>query len=142
MTVPVAVLLAFAAWTLITLTFGIGLERGFKIASRRAKLTDFPADTPHGSPLYRRAMRAHANCVENLPLFGAVVIAAVATGTSSPALDLLALTFLGARIMQTLVHVLPTPNSSWGAIRFTFFLIQLACMVAMGTLIAVAAAPV
>lgn len=142
MTVPLAALLGFAAWTLITLTLGIGVERWFRIVSGRAHLTDFPADAPHGSPLYRRAMRAHANCIENLPVFGAVVLAAVATNTSSPALDLLSVTFLGARVAQTLVHVLPTPTDSWIALRFSFFLIQIGCMVAMGAIVVVAATSV
>ena len=30
---------------------------------------EWPADVPHGSDRYRRTMRAHLNCVENLPLF-------------------------------------------------------------------------
>jgi uncharacterized MAPEG superfamily protein len=59
--------------------------------SGRAKLNEFPADVPHGSARYRRAMRAHANCVENLPVYTAVVVAITAAGVMSPVLDLLAL---------------------------------------------------
>jgi hypothetical protein len=67
MTIPQWVLLAFAAWTVAMLICTVGVSRWSKILGGSAKLTDFPADTPHGSPVYRRMMRAHANCVENLP---------------------------------------------------------------------------
>src|SRR5690606_8093197 len=98
---------------------------------------DFPADTPHGPPRYRRAMRAHANCIENLPLYGAIVLAAVATGVGGPTLDALALVLLGARVVQTCVHVIPEPTNAWVGVRFTFFAVQLACMVWMGVYVVV-----
>ena len=43
----------------------------------------FPADQDHGGPgWYRRCNRAHLNCVENLPVFGAVVlVGAASSGT-------------------------------------------------------------
>jgi hypothetical protein len=37
--------------------------------------------------------------------------------------------------VQTKVHVLPTPNNFWVAIRATFFVVQLGCMAAMGALV-------
>ena len=50
-------------------------------------------------------MRAHANCVENLPVYGAVVVGLVASGIRSPLLDGLAIVLLLARVCQTIVHV-------------------------------------
>ena len=51
-------------------------------------------------------MRAHANCVENLPVYAAVVVVITAAGIASPVLDLLALVFIAARVAQTSIHVL------------------------------------
>ena len=133
MTIPVAVLLGFAAWTILVLMLGVGLDRWSKILPRRAKLVDFRADEPHGSDRYRRAMRAHANCIENLPLLTAVVVAMMAAGLTSPVLDVLAIILLAARVVQSSVHVIPHRlTNTWVGIRFTFFFLQLVCLVWMG----------
>jgi uncharacterized membrane protein YecN with MAPEG domain len=136
MTVPQWVLLAFAAWTLALLVCTVGVSRWSKVLSGRAKLTDFPADTPHGSPAYRRMMRAHANCVENLPLYTAVVVAATAISADTPRLDLLALTLMGARVLQTLTHVSFTETTVTVALRFVFFFAQVVSLVWMGLIVA------
>jgi uncharacterized MAPEG superfamily protein len=79
------------------------------------------------------------NCVENLPVYGAVAVAILATGASGPALDVLAVAFLGGRIAQTVVHVALTETNLTVMIRFVFFFAQIACVVAMGTIVAVTA---
>jgi hypothetical protein len=76
MSLPLWMLLGFAGWTLLVLLAGVGVRRWLLIFSGQASLTSFPGDTPHGSPAYRRATRAHANCVENLPVFAAIVLTA------------------------------------------------------------------
>ena len=137
MSVPVWVLLGFAGWTLVTLFGSIGVYRWSRILTGRAALTDFVADVPHGDAWYRRAMRAHANCVENLPVYGAIVVAIVVSGVRSPVLDGLAIVLLGARIAQTLVHIVIPPTNAVVAVRFAFFLTQAICMIWMGILVAV-----
>jgi uncharacterized MAPEG superfamily protein len=77
----------------------------------RAEIKDFRADEPQGSDWYRRAMRAHANCLENLPLYTAVVVAIAASGVRSVALDRLAIVLLAARVCQTIVHIALTPSN-------------------------------
>ncbi len=135
MSIPVWVLLGFAAWTIATLLGSVGVYRWSRILTGRAGLSDFPADAPHGEQWYRRAMRAHANCVENLPVYGAIVVALVATGLRSEFLDGLAILLLTARVLQTLVHIaLPESDSSVG-IRFRFFLTQLVCMATMAAVV-------
>ena len=52
-------LFGFACWTLLVLLVGVGVRRWLLIFSGRAALTSFPGDTAHGSPAYRRAVRAH-----------------------------------------------------------------------------------
>lgn len=130
------VLLAFAAWTILTLLVGVGAVRWRLILTGRRRLNEFPADAPHGSPRYRRAMRAHANCVENLPVYGAVAVTATLSGVGGVALHALPPIFLLARILQTLIHVACEETSLAVAFRFAFFFIQLVCMAWMGAVVA------
>ena len=139
MTVPVWVLLLFAGWTVATLMATVGVYRWSRILSGRAALSDFPADAPHGSDWYRRAVRAHANCVENLPLYAAIVVAIAASGVHSATLDTLAIVLLAARILQTVTHISVAQTNTAIAIRFAFYFIQIACMAGMGIAIALRA---
>lgn len=84
MSIPVAALLAFAIWTISLLTSTIGIARWGMIFQGKAELKSFPGDEAHGSPFYRRATRAHANCIENLPVFGAIVFAVECLGSNRP----------------------------------------------------------
>ncbi|GEP07090.1 hypothetical protein MOX02_51280 [Methylobacterium oxalidis] len=135
MSVPVLVLLGFAAWTLLTLFGTIGVYRWSRILTGRASIAEWRADLPQGSDRYQRAMRAHMNCVENLPVYTALVVALVATGLKSPTIDWLAIVILGARVGQTLLHIVLPPTNVAASLRFAFFLAQAACMVAIGIII-------
>ena len=135
MSLSLWMLLAFAGWTLVVLLAGVGTRRWLLIFQGEAALTSFPGDVPHGSPAYRRAMRAHANCIENLPVFGAIVLVATVSGLRSPGLDAFAVATVAARIAQTLVHVLLPERNATVAVRFGFFLCQLIAMIAMGVII-------
>lgn len=139
MTVPVWVLLAFAGWTLLTLMSTIGIYRWSHILSGRAAISDWDPTKPQGSDWYRRAMRAHMNCVENLPVYGAIVVAIMASGAEGPVLDGLAIAFIVARVCQTVVHVATRPTDVIAAIRFGFFFVQLVCMTAMAVVVATGA---
>jgi uncharacterized MAPEG superfamily protein len=138
MSLSLWMLLAFAGWTLLTLLLGVGVRRWLLILQGHAALTSFPGDAAHGCTAYRRAMRAHANCLENLPVFGAIVLVAAVSGARSPALDGLAVATMVARIGQTLVHMLLPERNATVAIRFAFFLSQLIAMIAMGAVIVTA----
>jgi uncharacterized MAPEG superfamily protein len=140
MSIPVWVLLAFAGWTILTLTTTVGLYRWGHILTGRASIAEWNPDVPQGSDWYRRAMRAHMNCVENLPVYGAIVVAIIASGASGPALDSLALVLITARVLQTVLHVSATPTEFTAALRFAFFFAQLACMLAMGVIVAMQSA--
>lgn len=139
MSIPVWVLLGFAAWTLLALLGTVGWYRWSRILTGRAEIKDFRADEPQGSDWYRRAMRAHANCLENLPLYTALVVAIIATGSRSVALDWLAIVMLAARVCQTTIHIAFTPTNFATTLRFIFFSVQLICMVAMGLIVVGAA---
>ncbi len=125
MSVPVAVLLLFTAWTVAVLLVGVGAYRWTKILTGQEPITAFPADQPHGPTFYRRAVRAHANCLENLPLLTAVVVAAELTGTSNGTLDTAAVLLLAARVAQTTIHVGFRESQPAVYIRFFFFFAQI-----------------
>ena len=76
MNISVLVLLGFVAWTLIILSVGVGGYRWALILSGRAPVACWRADAPQGADWYQCVMRAHMNCVENLPVYGAIVGAA------------------------------------------------------------------
>jgi len=135
MTIPIWVLLGFAMWTLLTLFGTVGVYRWSRILTGRAVISEWRADASQGSDWYRRAMRAHANCLENLPVYGALVLVIVATGVQDQRLDVLSLVLLGARILHTLVHVaLPETNAAT-SVRFTLFLVQVLCMITMAAVV-------
>lgn len=140
MTVPTWVLLGFALWTIAVLMVGVGIRRWSLILAGRAQLTEFPADVPHGSPAYRRAVRAHANCFENLPVYGAIVVALLAAKLDSPTLDVLAVTVLVARIGQSVVHMSFTETNTIVLVRFLFFFTQIAAMIWMAVAVVLNAA--
>jgi uncharacterized MAPEG superfamily protein len=136
MTIPVWVLLGFAMWTLLTLFCTVGFYRWSQILAGRVPIKDWQADVPQGSDWYRRAMRAHMNCVENLPVYAAIVVAALAARAEGALLDAFAITILVARMCQTTIHIGLIQTNSVAALRFTFFLLQAASMIGMGVLVA------
>src|SRR5512143_2280859 len=105
MTMPMWMLVGFAAWTILLLTFTIGVYRWGQILAGRVPVSGFRADQPEGADWYKRAMRAHANCLENLPVFAAIVLALYVSGIGGPLVDALSIGVLVARVMQSLVHV-------------------------------------
>ncbi len=135
MSVPLMCLLVFAAQTLAIVVFGIGAPRVTQVLLGKARPNAFPGDTPHGGELYRRTMRAHANCVENLPVFGAVVLVGAVSGLASPTFDVLAMVYAGARMLQSAAHI-ASGRSLVVNVRFTFFLAQVVCVTWMGILVA------
>lgn len=135
MTVPLWTLLGFAVWTLVLLIGTVGIYRWRRVLTGRASLVEFPADRVEGDDFYKRAMRAHANCVENLPVFGAVVFAVYASGLTGDKVDLLCVAVLVARITQSLIHVGVEQNSPVIAVRFVFFIMQPICCLWLAGLI-------
>ncbi len=128
---PLLALLGFAAWTLL-LIFMVGWHRWSGILTGRARIASFSSTAAEGPDWYRRAMRAHANCVENLPVFGAVTLVAAALGIRDATIDALALAVLVARVGQSTTHVAFEQTNLVVSFRFAFFFIQLVAMLAIG----------
>ncbi len=124
MTMPVWMLLGFAAWTVLLLLFTVGVYRWSRILTSRVQISEFKADKVEGEDWYKRAMRAHANCIENLPVFGAVVFALYVSGVKGPTVDLLCIGILAGRVLQSLVHVSFVQGNKVVAVRFSLFCVQ------------------
>jgi uncharacterized MAPEG superfamily protein len=127
MTLPVWMLLGFAAWTALLLLFTVGIYRWSRIFTGRVAIRGFPADAAGGEEWYRRATRAHANCIENLPVFGAIVFALHVGQVTGPLVDAMAVAVLVARVAQSTVHVCFTHSNTVASFRFGFFFVQFIC---------------
>lgn len=139
MTIPEWVLLGFAGWTLIILSLSVGVYRWSRILTGRQGIEEFDAEGSGGADWYKRALRAHANCIENLPVYAAVVLAAHAARVDDGLLDTLACILLSARVVQSLLHVSFTQTKGITSARFAFFFAQFVCMAWMGIHVASAA---
>lgn len=134
MTPPLAALLFFALWTLSLVTLGIGPYRVIKVLRREARSNSFTGGALEGPDWVQRLTRAHLNCVENLPVFGVLVIVGHLVGLREGLFASLAITVAVARVGQTVTHLL-SGRSLVVNIRFTFFLVQLLASFTMGALI-------
>ena len=141
MPIPVWVLLGFAAWTLLILFATVGVYRWSRILTGRTAIATWRAAEQQGSEWYRRAMRAHINCLENLPIYTAIVVALLAARVTSPILDGLAITILVARICQSSIHLLLEQTNMVAGIRFAFYFLQAISMIAVGILVAISTRP-
>ncbi len=100
MTVPMWMLLGFAAWTVLLLLSTVGVYPWSRILSGRVPIRDFRANQVEGEDWYRRSMRAHANCIENLPVFGAIVLALYVSGVGGSTVNYLSISVLVARLSR------------------------------------------
>ena len=135
MTLPLLTLLGFATWTLLVLAATVGVHRWRLILTKQAAINAFPADARNGPDWYQRATRAHLNCVENLPVYAALVFVATLVGRHGRVLDVLSVSVLCARVCQTLVHVWFVQTARAVSFRFSLFTVQLLAMLWMAVLI-------
>jgi uncharacterized MAPEG superfamily protein len=131
MTLPLYALLGFAVWTLCVPLGAVGYYRWVRIFSGTRALHSFRADGSDGADWYRRATRAHANCVENLPVFAALVFVVTLTSRGSQLVDVLCLVVLAARIVQSTIHMSFVETARSVGFRFSFYLLQMFCMLGL-----------
>lgn len=117
------VLIGLFSWTLLLLIL-METMRTRLVLHGEIAANAFRPDNANLSPFMQRLARAHANCVESLPVFGGLLLASIATRQTALT-DPLAPWLLGARIVQSCVHL---ASLSVGAvnIRFLAFVIQVA----------------
>ena len=124
--VSATVLIGLAAWTLFLLILMETL-RSRLILMKAVAANALEPDNANLSPFMQRLARAHANCVESLPVFSALLIVALLTnraGVTNP----LAPWLFAARLVQSCAHLasLSIP-AVW--VRFIAFAVQIAIAV-------------
>lgn len=107
------------------LTLG-GVRTAAVLAGKRAA-NSFAASGEDMDAFGKRLTRAHANCYEYLPIAGIVLLYAIATNQTALT-DGLAYIFLGARIAQSITHLISTSHMFVLA-RFFFFIVQTGIMI-------------
>ncbi len=119
-------LTGFVAWTLLLLVV-METIRTYLVITGEVAANAFMPDNSGLSPFMQRLARAHANCIEGLPVFGGLM--AIAIMTSKTAItDPLALWLLGARFVQSIIHLISTSPIAV-SLRFTAFAVQMAIAV-------------
>lgn len=120
-------LLGLVAWTLFLALLLLN-QRGLLVLSGRMKVNAFAPDGSNTPGAFgQRLVRAHANCLENLPMQAAVLLYAMQAGLTTVT-DPLACTLLGARVFQSLMHLISTsPLFVW--LRFAGWLVQLVILI-------------
>jgi uncharacterized MAPEG superfamily protein len=124
--VSATVLVGLTAWTLFLLILMETL-RSRLIMTKAVAANALKPDNANLSPFMQRLARAHANCVESLPVFSALLVVALLTnraGITNP----LAPWLFAARVIQSSAHLasLSIP-AVW--VRFIAFAIQIAIAV-------------
>ena len=115
-------LLGYIIWTL-TLLILLGYVRvSLSLTGKRAP-NSFAPDGVDVSPFVNRLCRAHANCYESFPIFGGLLLLAIATGNNAIT-DGLAYYFIGARVLQSATQLISSSNFAV-QLRFAFFVAQI-----------------
>ncbi len=123
---PLAALVLFATWAL-ALVLSIGAWRIGQVLLGQKKANDFPSGTQHGGDAYWRLNRAHSNAVENLPIFGTLVLTGAYLQVQDGLFLMLPALVLYARVVQTLIHV--ASGSAFAVtLRFLAYVVQVASM--------------
>jgi hypothetical protein len=113
---------AFISWALFLLVL-MEANRIYLVVTGKVAVNGFSPDNEGLSPFMQRLARAHANCIEGLPIFGGLLALAIMTSRMSVT-DPLAFWFLGARITQSTIHLVSTSPTAV-TLRFTAFAIQM-----------------
>jgi uncharacterized MAPEG superfamily protein len=122
MTPTLYALTGFLAWTLLLLVL-MEANRSKLVLTKAVPANGFSPDNANLSPFMQRLARAHANCLEGLPIFGGLMLVAAMAGHSTLT-DPLAPLLLGARVAQSLIH-LSSVSATAVTLRFSAFAVQM-----------------
>lgn len=123
MTPTLTALTGFIAWALLLLVL-MEAMRTRLVVTGAVPANGFRPDNANLSPFMQRLARAHANCLEGLPIFGGLMLVALVSGRTGVT-DPLAHAFLGARVLQSVVH-LASVSAAAVTLRFMLFAVQMA----------------
>jgi uncharacterized MAPEG superfamily protein len=115
-------LTGFISWAL-GLLIVMEVIRTYLVISGQVAANGFTPDNAALSPFMQRLARAHANCIEGLPIFGGLLGVAIIL-SKTDVTDPLASTLLGARIVQSIIHLLSTTQIAV-SLRFSAFAVQM-----------------
>ncbi|BBO20499.1 MAG: hypothetical protein HKUEN07_28210 [Rhodocyclaceae bacterium] len=120
MTPTLAALTGFIAWTLFLL---VAMEaiRSKMVVSREVPAQRLQPDNANLSPFMQRLARA--NCLDGLPVFGGLMLVA-AVSVNAALTEPLAFALLGARIVQSSIH-LASLSPTAVTLRFSAFAVQM-----------------
>jgi uncharacterized MAPEG superfamily protein len=125
----ITALLLFTVWTLVLMFAYVGYRVALVLAMKKPANSWGRGQATDDPPFVTRAQHAHLNCLENLPVFAAIVLAGVALGKSG-VVDQVAAFVLYARLAQSIVHLIGT--SHWLVFaRANFLVIQAALFLYM-----------
>ena len=120
---PTLVALAgFVTWSLLLLVLMEAI-RSWLVLTGAVPANGFRPDNANLSPFMQRLARAHANCIEGLPVFGGLMLIAV-IAEKTRITDPLAHVFLAARVLQSLIH-LASLSPTAVTLRFSAFAVQM-----------------
>jgi hypothetical protein len=129
MSVALYSLIGYTAWALI-LAASVGAWRVTQVLRGEKRSNEFLSGSPHGGDRYWRLNRAHLNTLENLPIVAAIILTGTVLHVDTPMWRTLPAVALGARLVQSTVHV--SSNHVLAVnVRFTAFMTQLICFVWM-----------
>ena len=115
-------LTGFISWAL-GLLIVMEVIRTYLVISEKVAANGFTPDNAALSPFMQRLARAHANCIEGLPIFGGLLGVAILI-SKTDVTDPLASTLLAARIVQSIIHLVSTSQVAV-SLRFTAFTVQM-----------------
>lgn len=115
-------LTGFVTWTLLLLVLMESM-RSRLVVLKAVPSNGFQPDNGNLSPFMQRLARAHANCLEGLPVFGGLLVIASLSGQTAIT-DPLALVLLGTRVVQSLIHLASLSVMAVN-LRFTAFAVQM-----------------
>ncbi|BCG75667.1 hypothetical protein MesoLj113a_68250 [Mesorhizobium sp. 113-1-2] len=115
-------LTGFISWAL-GLLIVMEAIRTYLVISGKVAANGFTPDNAALSPFMQRLARAHANCIEGLPIFGGLLGVAILI-SKTDVTDPLASTLLVARIVQSIIHLVSTSQIAV-SLRFTAFAVQM-----------------
>jgi len=128
MSVSILSLLGFVAWALALLMVGIAYRAAMVFSFTKKADAWTRGRDPEDPAVFKRTADAYLNCLEMLPMFAAVILAA-AVLDNAVVTNGLAMIFLAARVGQSLAHVISVHHLMIFFVRFPLFMVQVVILV-------------
>lgn len=119
-------LLGYILWTILLL-IALAIYRTGLVQSKQRNGLKFSPDGTDVPAFGNRLTRAQANCSESFAVVGGALLYSLAVNATAVT-DSLALVLLGARIGQSIVHLISTNNLAI-QLRFVLFLAQIGIVI-------------